>query len=210
MSHFAKLRQDLDAKEQELSELTKQLEEKKRALADVSAGLNGRTDEVTTMKKRLDALAKIAPTLETAMERKTTSEDVVQHVLEAALRSGHLTSSDIVQFTVNIAKGLDGKNRADVLSEILADLVDDKLSLDAAVGVAIANFAGVNDVVKSALTWALANQANAADLLEGVAKTTYDMLGEKAKANTLQPAKETPIGIPPAPELAHCSHRLSS
>ncbi|POS70458.1 hypothetical protein DHEL01_v211151 [Diaporthe helianthi] len=202
MSHFAKLREQFASKEnqlkdqiktvEELDKLTKQLEEQKLALSLKSAELNEHTDEVTGMKSRLDLLSDLAGPLDAAMETKSTSIDVVQQVLEAAIRKEHLTSSDVMQRTVSIAKGVGGRTRGDVLDEILVDLIDDEQGLKAAIEFAMANFASPNDVLKCALATALKQGAKPKDLLESVAKTAYEILGEKAKADTSQPAKETP------------------
>ncbi|KAG8158202.1 hypothetical protein KVR01_011963 [Diaporthe batatas] len=178
----------------ELAALTKKLEEQKLALSAKSAELQQCAGDVTGMKTRMNLLSDLAAPLDAAMKVKITADDVLQQVLEAVLRNKYLTSGEIMERTVNIAKGVGERARGDILADIIADLIDDEQGLKAAIEASMANFSSPNDVLKTTLAIALKQGAKPADLLEGVAKTAYDMLGDKAKASsTPQPAKEAPI-----------------
>ncbi|KAH8767470.1 hypothetical protein F5883DRAFT_671081, partial [Diaporthe sp. PMI_573] len=201
-SHFSRLREELDARQSELHEkeatvesikkLTQELEAQKRALVVKSAELDDRQKEVKRMQTRLDALVAAEPAIASAMSTKSSTTDVVRHVVECAIRSDHLTGSDIVRLALGVAMQVNGRTRGDNIDDILIDLIDDEQGLKAAIESAMANFAGVKDVVKCALDTALEHGASDEDLTEVVAKMVFDMLGNKASP---KPIKETPIAV---------------
>jgi myosin heavy subunit len=212
-SHFSRLREELDARQSELHEkeatvesikkLTQELEAQKRALVAKSAELDDHQKEVKRMQTRLDALVAAEPAIASAMSTKSSTTDVVRHVVECAIRSDHLTGSDIVRLALGVAMQVNGRTRGDNIDDILIDLIDDEQGLKAAIESAMANFAGVKDVVKCALDTALEHGASDEDLTEVVAKTVFDMLGNKASP---KPIKETPIGtVTTPPDCTHSS-----
>lgn len=202
MSRLARLQEELEACQSEIHEreaavesirkITDELEAQKKAVEAKAAELNGRQNEVTAMQTRVDALIAAEPAINAAMRSKSSTTDVVVHVLEQSIRSDHLTASDTVRLALGVTMRINGRNRGDNIEDLLVDLIKDQEGLKAAIESAMASFAGVNDVVKCALATALEHGAKADDLTETVAKTVYDMLGKTTPA---EPIKETPIGI---------------
>ncbi|KAJ0116671.1 hypothetical protein J7T55_009821 [Diaporthe amygdali] len=143
MSHIARLREEFDAKEHELQEreqtiasirqVTTELEQQKKKLGEKIISLDNQQREILVLQDRLDALLSLEPTIDAAMRTKSNTEDVVKHVVENAIRSDHMTASEIVQSTLNTAMGFNGRTRSDNLDDIFIDLIDGDDSLKAAI-----------------------------------------------------------------------------
>ncbi|KAK7702552.1 hypothetical protein SLS64_009515 [Diaporthe eres] len=179
-SHFAKLKQELDAKQHELQKqqstvetiekLTKELEAQKQALAAKAAELENQQNEVKVMRKRLDTLTAVEPVISAAMHTKSSTQDVVKHVIENAIHSDHMTSSEIVQITLDTAMHANGRTRDANLEDFLIDLIIDEDSLDAAIDTAMQNFDTI-DVVEHTLRFADLNGASARNVTDCFRKT---------------------------------------
>lgn len=187
-SHFARLKEELDAKQHELQEeqatvesiekLTKELEAQKKALLAKSEELRNRQDQVKSMQNRLNALTAVESAVDAAMNSKSSTQDVLRHVIEQAIRSDHLSANEIVKTTLNTAMDINGRSRSDNLCDLFVDLVDDDNSLQAAIEGAMTGFANVNEVVACALGCAMENGANAANLEQRVIETVHAKLGK--------------------------------
>lgn len=190
-SHFARLKEDLDAKQHDLQEqqaavdsiakLTRELEAQKKALVAKSTELENRQGEVRAMQKRLDALAAVAPALNAAMHTKSSTEDVVKHAVESAIRSDHMTASEIVQMALNTAVGINGRIHSDNLEDLLIDLIFDADSLNTAIQAAMHNF-DVNPVVYHTLSIATSRGGASVHLTDCINKTLAALRDEKANA----------------------------
>lgn len=190
-SHCAKLKQELDAKQHELQKqqstvetiekLTRELEAQKKALASKAAELDKQQNEVSVMRKRLDTLTAAEPAINAAMHTKSSTHDVVKHVIENALRSDHMTSSEIVQATLDTAMHVNGRTRDANLEDFLIDLIVDEDSLDAAIDTAMENF-DINYVVEHTLKFANLNGVSPAHLTSCFNKTMAAIVGENGTA----------------------------
>lgn len=187
-SHFARLKEELDAKQQELQhqeqavesikKITEELEAKKQALAAKAAELDDHQKDVKKFQARLDVLLAASPAVDAAMRTKESSTDLIKHVVTQAISGDHMSGSEIFQTVLNATAQLNGRSRADNLDDLLTAVV--------------ANDEDLNDIVKRALVNRVKAGANSASLMESVAHTVYTVLGEKA--STGQPSKEAPIG----------------
>ncbi|KAI7781520.1 hypothetical protein LA080_014696 [Diaporthe eres] len=172
-SHFAKLKEDLAAKQLELQEeqaavesiekLTRELEAQKKALMEKLTALDDRQEEVRTMQKRLDALAAVEPAMSAAMHTKSTTEDVVKHAVENAIRSDHMTAGEIVRLILNTASHINGYPRCHNLQYIFRDLIVDGESVDAAIVGAIRS-SNIYDVLQHTLGTAFVNGESSMNL----------------------------------------------
>lgn len=197
-SHFAKLKQELDAKQHELQKqqstvetiekLTKELEAQKQALAAKATELENQQNEVKVMRKRLDTLNTVEPVISAAMHTKSSTQDVVKHVIENALRSDHMTSSEIVQTTLDAAMHANGRTRDANLEDFLIDLIVDEDSLDAAIDTAMDNF-DINDVVEHTLRFANLNGVSPGQLTDCFKKTMATL--EATNGTAAEPRMKT-------------------
>lgn len=187
--------EDLDAKQHELEEqqaavnsIAKELETQKKALVAECTGLQNREREVRAMRKRLDALATVEPAMTAAMHTKSSTEDVVKHAVENAIRSDHMTASEIVQMALNTAVGINGRIHSDNLEDLLIDLIFDADSLKTAIQAAMHNF-DVNPVVYHTLLIATRRGEASVHLKECINKTLAALRDEKV--NAAEPSKKT-------------------
>lgn len=190
-SHVARLKEELHAKQHELQEqqaaieeiekLTRELEAHQKALVAKSEEYGSRQDEVRSMQNRLDALTAVESAVNAAMKTKSSTQDVVKHVVEAAIRSDHMTGSEIVQATLSTAMQVNGSTRGDFLDDVLMDLLVDDDSMRAAVEAAMDNSADVHDVVELAVRWGKPG-ANPEDLRKSIINKVNAVLDETAAA----------------------------
>lgn len=219
-SQYAKLKEELDAKKQELQrqqatidsieQVTRELEAQKqefetqkqaieaqkqslekqaaelinrqkevRALEAQAADLINRQREVRIIQKRLDALAAVEPAINAAIQTRSSTLDVVKHVVETAIRSDQMTASEIVQTTLDTAIHVNGRSRSDNLEDFLIDLIKNEKALEVAIDMAMDNFADINDVVVSTLAVALSRGWTIPALRESVIRTVNTTLPPK-------------------------------
>lgn len=201
-SHFARLKVELDAKQQELQDqqqtvesikkVTEELEAKKQALAAKAAELDDRQKDVQDMLIRLDALKAAEPAIDAAMQTKSTAIDLIAHVVTKAISGNHMSGSEIFKTLLNTMFQASGRIRAHTVDDFLVAVIDSDKDL--------------NDIVKRALVNRVNAGANAASLMESVAHTVYTVLGDKTAA--VQLAKDTPIGN--FTRLADCTFRANT
>lgn len=185
-SHYARLKEELDAKQHELQEqqatvdsiekLTRELEAQKKALAAKAAEIDSRQNEVSAMQHRLEALTAVESVINDAMHTKSSTQDVLQHVIENSIRSDHMTGSEIVQTALRTAIAVNGRTRNDNLRDFLVDLIVDEGSLDAAMDAGMESL-GVDDAVKHILAVVLGHGAGLAYLEDCIKQAA------EAKAN---------------------------
>lgn len=182
-SHFARLKEDLDAKQLDLQEeqaavesiekLRKELEAQEKALVAKSTELYNRQREVTSMQQRLDTLTAVEPGITAAMHTKSSTQDVVRHVIENAIRGDHMTGSEIVQMTLDTAMHVNGRSRDANLDDFLIDLIVDEKSVGAAVDAAAENL-NIYHVLQRTVATAMRNGERSANL-EDCFKMTMDL-----------------------------------
>lgn len=179
-SHFARLKDELDAKQHELHEqqatvdsiekLTRELEAQKQALAAKAAEIDSRQNEVSAMQHRLEALFAVVPAINDAMHTKSSTEDIVRHVIKNAIRSDHVTGSEILQTALSTAIAVNGRTRSDNLGDFLMDLIVDEGSLEAALSAAMENI-GINNAVKHTLAAVISHGVTPQHLMDCIKKT---------------------------------------
>lgn len=161
-SHFARLKEELDAQ--------------KKALAAKAAEVNARQNEVKAMQHRLEALETMELAMNDAMHSKSGTQDVIQQVIERAIHSDHMTGSEVVQKILNTAIAVNGRTRNDNLGDFLMDLIVDEGSLEAAIEAAMEN---VNDAVKHILAALIGHGVGPVHLNECIKKIMGAMADEK-------------------------------
>lgn len=205
MSHIARLREEYDAKEDEirmreprfmeqkkaLNEKLASLQQEKCDLIKTLASIENQQHEALILKERLDALVALEPAIDAAMRTKSSSTDVLKHVIEHAIQSDHLSANEVVQTTLNTAMQLNGRTRSDNLDDLLIDLIDGTGSLRQAIRSAMERFADVDDVVQQTLVAAWTLGTSPMDLKKKVLKTVSDMLGACEDTESIQATTKT-------------------
>lgn len=203
-SRIVRLKGELDVKLHELREqnvtaqtiekLTRELEAEKKVLVEKSVELKNRQNEVTTMQNRLEALTTVESMqnrlktlvavesiIDNAMHTKSATEDVVNQVMERAIRSDHMSGSEIVKTVLNTAIHVNGNTRDNILYDFLFDLIDDEDGLKTAISSIIGSF-GVDEVLKHTLITAMKNSWSPTTLNESLDKAVDTILGKKANS----------------------------
>ncbi|KAL1869639.1 hypothetical protein Daus18300_005494 [Diaporthe australafricana] len=188
-AHIGKLKEQLDAKVKQLQEreetiesirkLAMGLEALKQKLSEKLAESENQQREVQTLQSRLEVLTAAEPVINAAMHTKSSTEDVVKHVVETAIQSDHLTASEIMNTTLDLSMQINGCTCGDNLGDFLFDSVDKEEALMADIESAMAKFADANDVVKLVLKIALKNGTNVTELRMNIDETLDAMLGLK-------------------------------
>ena len=90
------------------------------------------SQQLSTAIRYNEALTAIENAINDAMNTKSSTEDIVRHVIENAIRSDHMTGSEISHMALDTAIAVNGRTRNDNLGDFLMDLIVDEGSLEAA------------------------------------------------------------------------------
>lgn len=162
-----------------LNKVTEELQAQKQKLTEKLTESENHKQEMQVLHSRLDALVAAEGVINAAMHTKSGTENLVRHVVEKALRSDHLTASNIMQTTLDLSMHVNGRTRSDEISDFLFDSVDKKEVLIADIESAMEKFADANDVVKIVLQIALKQGSDVEHLRESVVEAVIAMLDKK-------------------------------
>lgn len=136
--------QEQQATVESIEKLTQELEAQKQALVAKSTELNNQQDEMKAMQTRLNALTTIDSALDAAMHSKSSTEDVIKHVIEKAMRSGHMDGGEIMQTVFKTEFRVNGRSRGHGIDDFFVDLVKGDDSMRVVIEAALKKTSDVN------------------------------------------------------------------
>lgn len=144
--------QEQQATVESIEKLTQELEAQKQALVAKSTELNNQQDEMKTMQSRLNALTAIDSAIDAAMHSKSSTQDVIKHVIEKAMRSEHMDGGEIVQTVFKTEFRVKGRSRGHGIDDFFLELIKGDDGMRVAIEAALKKTSDVKHVDHAALT----------------------------------------------------------